>query len=166
MSINLLTVNILIFTYPPVLLYFINHAHNVAAIEGHRFALQEKIKRTLCRLQWQNPMLYSLSHSGASLDFGVFICMNCAGAHRALGSSTTRVRSTKLDTWNRDWLDNMKIGNSVLNEYWESQLVGISKAAYFLADVANPTSIPLSTKLLSSFRISMSRENTWIPMNP
>jgi hypothetical protein len=48
--------------------------------------------------------------------------MNCSGAHRALGPSTTRVRSTKLDTWNKDWLENMKIGNSILNQYWENQL--------------------------------------------
>jgi hypothetical protein len=41
---------------------------------------------------------------GASLDFGVFVCMNCSGAHRALGPSITRVKSTKLDTWNKDWV--------------------------------------------------------------
>lgn len=42
-----------------------------------------------------------------SLDYGIFICMNCAGlsiiinvgAHRTLGPSVTRVRSTKLDGW-------------------------------------------------------------------
>ena len=57
-------------------------------------------------------------YSGASLDFGVFVCMNCSGAHRALGPSITRVKSTKLDTWNKDWLDCMKVGNSILNKYW------------------------------------------------
>ncbi len=36
---------------------------------------------------------------GASLDFGVFLCSNCSGAHRALGPTETRVRSTKLDKW-------------------------------------------------------------------
>jgi len=36
---------------------------------------------------------------GASLDFGVFLCSNCSGAHRALGPTITRVRSTKLDKW-------------------------------------------------------------------
>ena len=74
-------------------------------------------------------MLYLLTNPGVSLDFGVFICMNCSGAHRALGPTVTRVRSTKLDTWNREWLDNMKIGNTVLNVYWENQLVGISRAS-------------------------------------
>ena len=36
---------------------------------------------------------------GASLDFGVFLCSNCSGAHRAMGPTVTRVKSTKLDKW-------------------------------------------------------------------
>jgi stromal membrane-associated protein len=66
-------------------------------------------------------------HEGASLDFGVFVCMNCSGAHRALGPSLTRVKSTKLDSWQREWLQNMQVGNSVLNEYWEHQLTGLNR---------------------------------------
>lgn len=57
--------------------------------------------------------------SWASLDFGVIICMNCAGAHRVLGPSVTRVRSTRLDTWVQtdiDILDN--VGNQTANEYY------------------------------------------------
>ena len=34
-----------------------------------------------------------------SLDFGIFICMNCSGGHRALGRNITRVRSVKIDSW-------------------------------------------------------------------
>ena len=56
---------------------------------------------------------------GASLDFGVFICMNCSGAHRALGPSITRVKSTKLDTWNRDWAALMQLGNTTINQFFE-----------------------------------------------
>ena len=48
---------------------------------------------------------------GASLDFGVFLCSNCSGAHRSLGPTVTRVRSTKLDKWQADWVDFMLVGN-------------------------------------------------------
>ena len=68
------------------------------------------------------PLLYSLSHPGASLDFGVFVCYNCSGVHRALGPTVTRVKSTKLDTWKREWVDLMRVGNTVLNLYWEHRL--------------------------------------------
>ena len=34
-----------------------------------------------------------------SLDFGVLICMQCAGIHRSFGSHITRVKSLKLDNW-------------------------------------------------------------------
>lgn len=34
-----------------------------------------------------------------SLGFGTFVCLNCAGHHRAFGTHITYVRSVKLDTW-------------------------------------------------------------------
>jgi hypothetical protein len=61
---------------------------------------------------------------GASIDFGVFVCLNCSGAHRALGPSITRVRSTKLDTWQSSWSDLLILGNQQCNKYWESNLTG------------------------------------------
>ena len=60
------------------------------------------------------------SIKGASLDFGVFLCADCAGAHRALGPTFTRVKSTTLDLWEESWIDNMLLGNEVLNAYWEA----------------------------------------------
>lgn len=36
----------------------------------------------------------------ASINFGVFICINCAGIHRSLaGPSASKVRSVRLDSW-------------------------------------------------------------------
>ena len=52
------------------------------------------------------------SYLGASLDFGVFLCSNCSGAHRGLGPTVTRVRSANLDKWQQEWLNNMQLGNS------------------------------------------------------
>lgn len=50
----------------------------------------------------------------------MFVCSNCSGAHRGLGPTVTRIKSTKLDQWNRDWVENMRIGNLEINQYWES----------------------------------------------
>jgi hypothetical protein len=46
-------------------------------------------------------ILIKLLKTGASLNFGVFLCSNCSGAHRALGPTITRVKSTKLDQWQK-----------------------------------------------------------------
>lgn len=66
------------------------------------------------------------NYEGASIDFGVFVCLNCSGAHRALGPSVTRVRSTKLDTWQSAWLELMQVGNTECNQYWENN-IGLSR---------------------------------------
>lgn len=57
------------------------------------------------------------------MDFGVFICMDCAGAHRTLGPSVTRVRSTNIDGWYQENVDLMEsLGNATANSYWENQM--------------------------------------------
>jgi hypothetical protein len=61
-------------------------------------------------------MLYkNILKLGASLDFGVFVCMNCSGAHRALSQSVTRIKSIKLDTWTKEWVWHMQLNNKIIN---------------------------------------------------
>ena len=48
----------------------------------------------------------------ASSTFGVFICLDCAGGQRRLGTHLTFVRSVDMDTWTRGQLEAMKRGGN------------------------------------------------------
>lgn len=53
-----------------------------------------------------------------SLAFGVLICLQCAGHHRALGVHNTLVRSLTLDSWEEEYLNSIKHGgNNNFKEY-------------------------------------------------
>jgi stromal membrane-associated protein len=59
----------------------------------------------------------------ASSTLGVFICINCSGRHRNLGTHITFVRSCTLDSWTDEQAKVMEqIGNQVSNAYWEARL--------------------------------------------
>ena len=45
----------------------------------------------------------------ASVNFGVFLCINCAGIHR--GMSISKVRSVRLDSWSPDMI---KVGHPLI----------------------------------------------------
>jgi len=49
----------------------------------------------------------------ASISIGVFICSNCAGAHRSLGTHASVVKSVDLDIWKPEWFQSLeRLGNS------------------------------------------------------
>jgi stromal membrane-associated protein len=63
------------------------------------------------------------SPTWASIDFGVLLCIRCSGYHRNLGPTITRVRSTKLDTWERKNIDIIQnVNNKLANDYWEYKI--------------------------------------------
>lgn len=48
----------------------------------------------------------------ASSTFGVFICLDCAGGQRRLGTHLTFVRSVDMDEWTPEQLESMKLGGN------------------------------------------------------
>ncbi|CAO3622595.1 unnamed protein product [Cunninghamella blakesleeana] len=53
----------------------------------------------------------------ASIDFGIYICQDCAAAHRNLGVHITFVKSIVLDSWSLSQMEKMKCGgNQAANE--------------------------------------------------
>ena len=59
----------------------------------------------------------------ASVNLGVFVCLNCSGIHRSLGVHITKVRSTNLDTWLPEQVAFIQaMGNAPAATYWEAHL--------------------------------------------
>lgn len=62
----------------------------------------------------------------ASVSFGVFMCLECSGRHRALGVHISFVRSVSMDSWSEKQINMMRCGgndkcNAFLKQY------GVSK---------------------------------------
>ncbi|KAK9697110.1 hypothetical protein RND81_08G015800 [Saponaria officinalis] len=62
----------------------------------------------------------------ASINLGIFVCMQCSGIHRGLGVHISQVRSITLDTWLPEQVAFMQsIGNAKSNEFWEAELPSV-----------------------------------------
>jgi hypothetical protein len=48
----------------------------------------------------------------ASVNLGVFMCIECSGTHRSLGVHLTFVRSISMDSWNDKQLACMRVGGN------------------------------------------------------
>lgn len=48
----------------------------------------------------------------ASITLGVFMCLECSGKHRALGTHVSKVRSVRMDSWSEEIISLMKCGGN------------------------------------------------------
>lgn len=63
-----------------------------------------------------------------SINIGVFLCIQCAGVHRHLGTHISQMRSIMMDVFSKDEEKNLqKNGNSKVNEELEKYLQGNQK---------------------------------------
>ncbi|XP_070785719.1 arf-GAP with Rho-GAP domain, ANK repeat and PH domain-containing protein 2 [Enoplosus armatus] len=99
-------------------------------------AVQESIAETLSDYEvaekiWFNEANRSCADcrapqpEWASINLGVVICKKCAGQHRSLGPSISKVRSLKLDCsiWSNALVELfLEVGNKNANSFWAANL--------------------------------------------
>lgn len=91
-------------------------------------AESEKLKQRLKQLLAlpQNRVCCDCSMVGptwASKNLGVFVCLDCAGVHRSMGTHISQVRSVDLDSWVPAWVSVMEsVGNAIGNSCWEARM--------------------------------------------
>lgn len=66
-------------------------------------------------LEPDNQSCFDCSQPGpqwASVNNGIFICMNCAAHHRSMGAHVSFIRSLSMDTWTEKQLRLMALGGN------------------------------------------------------
>ena len=49
----------------------------------------------------------------ASVNNGIYLCLDCAGEHRGFGSSVSFIKSVTLDQWNEANYNLLRVGGNI-----------------------------------------------------
>lgn len=99
-------------------------------------AVQESIAETLSDYEVAEKIWFNKANGScadcrapqpewASVNLGVVVCKKCAGQHRSLGPSISKVRSLKLDSsiWSNELVELfLEVGNKNANSFWAANL--------------------------------------------
>jgi hypothetical protein len=150
-----------VFNYKLIRIPNIVHAQFQRA-RGYTQRITVKAFQSAVRRLWEPySHLYWVTDVGASLDFGVFVCSNCSGAHRGLGPTVTRIKSTHLDQWRVEWVNNMRLGNDEINTFWEAHAEAAA-IKYCFVHTGNHVLEPPWTLTTAMSLISTSAANLWM----
>ena len=74
------------------------------------------------QLETENQQCFDCSQANpqwASVNNGIFICMNCAALHRSMGTGISFIRSISMDAWTEKQLKLMALGgNKKLKDFF------------------------------------------------
>lgn len=81
---------------------------------------------TLCA-DCRTPAPLWASHSLNNIPMVIFICIQCSGWHRSLGSHISKVKSVELDDWSSELIALAETtGNDKCNGYWEASMPSVA----------------------------------------
>jgi len=104
----------------------------IKAGQAHIFESMWQVKENMTCFDCRNSQA-----TWISVPLGIFLCLNCAGIHRGLGTHISFIRSANLDSWTSSQLLYVLIGGNV-------------RAREFFSQQPHLLTCPINDKYLSS----------------